>query len=109
MNELELDDDTKHKIVQEAILAFQFNIEVFKELEETGKTLQEDVVDAAPVHGDMQGDISKCPYYAANMAASAGSNYICQVTATLLRKPTGQVLLAAWIAILAGLAAWYLI
>lgn len=42
--------------------------QVFEELEEIGKTIQEDVLDAGmPVHGAMGGDISKCPYYAAKM------------------------------------------
>ncbi|XP_026071411.1 heme oxygenase 2-like isoform X1 [Carassius auratus] len=108
MNELELDALTKQKIVEEAVLAFQFNMEIFGELEEAGKTLQDDVLDAAPVHGEMQGDISQCPYYAAKMAASDGSSYICQMAMTVLKNPSGQVLLAAWIAALAGLAAWYL-
>nr|ANQ45532.1 heme oxygenase 2b [Megalobrama amblycephala] len=108
MNELELDTHTKEKIVEEAILAFQFNMEIFGELEEVGKTLQDDVLDAAPTHGEMQGDISQCPYYAAKMAASGGSSYICQMAMTVLKNPSGQVLLAAWIAALAGLAAWYL-
>lgn len=39
---------------------------MFEELEEIGKTFQEDVLDAGmPVHGATGGDISKCPYYAA--------------------------------------------
>ncbi|XP_042575518.1 heme oxygenase 2 [Cyprinus carpio] len=111
MNELELDSHTKQKIVEEAVLAFQFNMEIFGELEEVGKTLQDDDLDAAPVHGahgEMQGDISQCPYYAAKMAASGGSSYICQMAMTMLKNPSGQVILAAWIAALAGLAAWYL-
>lgn len=41
---------------------------MFEELEDIGKTTQEDVSDAGmPVHGEMGGDISKCPYYAAKM------------------------------------------
>lgn len=44
--------------------------QVFDELEEIGKTIQEDVLDAGmPVHGSMGGDISKCPYYATKMGA----------------------------------------
>lgn len=44
--------------------------QVFDELEEMGKTIQEDVLDAGmPVHGSMGGDISKCPYYATKMGA----------------------------------------
>ncbi|KAF5896958.1 heme oxygenase 2, partial [Clarias magur] len=66
MNEIELDTSTKDRIVQEAVRAFQFNMEVFQELEEMGKTIQEEVLDG-PIHGHMQGDISKCPYYAAKM------------------------------------------
>lgn len=42
--------------------------QVFEELEEIGKTIQDDVLDAGmPVHGAMGGDISKCPYYATKM------------------------------------------
>lgn len=42
--------------------------QVFEELEEIGKTIQDDVLDAGmPVHGAMGGDISKCPYYTAKM------------------------------------------
>ncbi|XP_061079429.1 heme oxygenase 2 isoform X2 [Conger conger] len=71
MNELDLDAPTKERVVEEANLAFQFNMEVFAELEEVGKTLPDEVLDAGmPVHGDMQGDISKCPYYTAKIAAN---------------------------------------
>ncbi|KAG7242884.1 hypothetical protein INR49_018139 [Caranx melampygus] len=109
MNELDLDMETKKKLVDEAVKAFQFNMEVFEELEEIGKTIQEDVLDAGmPVHGEMGGDISKCPYYAAKMAASGGTAYACQLAMAILRHPTGQVLFATWFAALAGLAAWYL-
>ncbi|KAK5856280.1 hypothetical protein PBY51_007888 [Eleginops maclovinus] len=109
MNELVLDGDTKKRLVDEAVKAFQFNMEVFDELEEIGKTIQEDVLDAGvPVHGAMGGDISKCPYYSAKMAASGGTEYACQLAMAVLRHPTGQVLCAAFAAALAGLAAWYL-
>ena len=41
---------------------------VFAELEVVGKTLPDEVLDAGmPVHGDVQGDINKCPYYNAKM------------------------------------------
>ncbi|KAF0032707.1 hypothetical protein F2P81_014997 [Scophthalmus maximus] len=109
MNELELDVETKKRLVGEAVKAFQFNMEVFDELEEIGKTIQEDVLDAGmPVHGAMGGDISKCPYYTAKMGASVGTTYACQLFMAVLRHPTGQVLFATWFAALAGLAAWYL-
>ncbi|PWA33854.1 hypothetical protein CCH79_00018735, partial [Gambusia affinis] len=106
MNELELDMATKKKLVAEAVRAFHFNMEVFEELEEIGKTIQEDVQDAGmAVHGEMGGDISKCPYYAAKMAASGGTAYFGQLVMAALRHPTGQVLFATWFAALAGLAA----
>lgn len=42
--------------------------QVFEELEEIGKNIQEDVLDAGMSHhGAMGGDISKCPYYTAKM------------------------------------------
>nr|XP_029500079.1 heme oxygenase 2-like [Oncorhynchus nerka] len=75
-----------------------------------GKDIQEEVMDAGmPVHGahGTGGDINKCPYYAAQMAASGGSAYFGQLAMAVLRHPTGQVLFAAWVAALAGLAAWY--
>ncbi|XP_031733602.1 heme oxygenase 2 [Anarrhichthys ocellatus] len=109
MNELELDMEMKKRLVDEAVKAFQFNMEVFEELEEIGKTIQEDVLDAGmPVHGAMGGDINKCPYYAVKTAASGGTAYASQLAMAVLRHPTGQVLLATWFAALAGLAAWYL-
>ncbi|XP_037544311.1 heme oxygenase 2 [Nematolebias whitei] len=109
MNELDLDMETKRRLVDEAVKAFQFNMEVFEELEEIGKTIQEDVLDAGmSAHGELGGDISKCPYYAAKMAASGGTAYFCQLAMAALRHPTGQVLFATWFAALAGLVAWYL-
>lgn len=42
--------------------------QVFTELQEIGKDIKEEVQDIGfPAHGDMGGDISKCPYYAAKM------------------------------------------
>lgn len=41
-------------------------------------------------------------------AATGGSAFIYQMAMGVLKNPSGQVLLAAWIAALAGLAAWYL-
>lgn len=55
-------------------LFIYFCLQVFEELEEIGKTIQEEVLDAGmPVHGAMGGDISKCPYYAAKM----GMTFVC--------------------------------
>lgn len=109
MNELDLSAATKERIVEEAVRAFHFNIGVFEELEEIGKTLKDEGMETGmPAHGDMDGDISKCPYYTAKMAASGGASFACQMGMTILRHPTAQVLLAAWVAALAGLAAWYL-
>uniref|UniRef100_A0A8C6TGS8 heme oxygenase (biliverdin-producing) n=1 Tax=Neogobius melanostomus TaxID=47308 RepID=A0A8C6TGS8_9GOBI len=109
MNELELDMETKKKLVAEAVKAFHHNIEVFEEIEEMGKSFPREVSDSGMSHHEaMGGDISKCPYYAAKMAASGGTAYVGQLAMAVLRHPTGQVLFATWFAALAGLAAWYL-
>ncbi|KAJ7989310.1 hypothetical protein DPEC_G00303220 [Dallia pectoralis] len=110
MNELDLDTATKERLVAEAVMAFQLNIEVFGELDEIGKDIKEAIMDTdMPVyeaHGT-GGDINKCPYYAAQRAASGGSAYVSQLAMAVLRHPTGQVLFATWVAALAGFAAWY--
>lgn len=112
MNELELDAETTERIIAESNLAFKFNMGVFNELEELGSTIQEEFLDAGLGHGhggmEMQGDINQCPYYAAKMAASGNTTFACQMAMTLLRHPTCQVILATWVAAVAGLAAWYI-
>ncbi|XP_010862614.2 heme oxygenase 2 isoform X1 [Esox lucius] len=110
MNELDLNMATKERLVAEAVLAFQFNMEVFDELEEMGKDIKDEIMDAGmPIHEahGTGGDINKCPYYAAQMVASGGSAYVSQLAMAALRHPTGQVLFAALVAALAGFAAWY--
>lgn len=54
---------------------------------------------------DMLNTLCSLSYYI--LAASGGSAYIYQMAAAVLRNPTAQVILAAWIAALAGLVAWY--
>ncbi|CAJ1053220.1 heme oxygenase 2a [Xyrichtys novacula] len=112
MNELELDAETKQRIVDESNRAFGFNMMVFTELEEIGKTIKEEVKDAGFGHSHAEimegGDINKCPYYAAKMAASGNPTHLCQLAMMLLKHPPCQVALAAWVAFLAGFTAWYL-
>ncbi|NP_001096609.1 heme oxygenase 2a isoform X1 [Danio rerio] len=109
MNELEVDAETKAKLLDEANLAFKLNLDVFTELQEIGKDIEEEVQDIGPhAHGDMGGDISKCPYYAAKMAVSGNTTYACNFAKTVLRQSTVQVILATLVAAVAGLAAWYL-
>lgn len=113
MNELELDTETKERIVDESNRAFGFNMMVFTELEEIGKTISEEVQNTGLGHSHAEimegGDINKCPYYAAKMAASGNPTYACQLALTLLRHPPCQVALAAWVAVLAGFTAWCLL
>uniref|UniRef100_A0A673IQ54 heme oxygenase (biliverdin-producing) n=1 Tax=Sinocyclocheilus rhinocerous TaxID=307959 RepID=A0A673IQ54_9TELE len=106
MNELEVDTETKKKLLDEANLAFKYNLEVFTELQKIGKGIKEDT--GFHAHGDMGGDISKCPYYAAKMAVSGNTTYACNFAKMLLCQSTVQVILATWVAAVAGLAAWYL-
>uniref|UniRef100_A0A3Q2YHU4 heme oxygenase (biliverdin-producing) n=1 Tax=Hippocampus comes TaxID=109280 RepID=A0A3Q2YHU4_HIPCM len=112
MNEIELDTDTKRKIVEESNRAFGFNMMVFTELEEIGKKIPEQAQEEAFGHGHaeiMQGeDINKCPYYVAKMATSGNPTYVCQFAKALLQHLPSQVVLAAWIALFAGFTAWYL-
>lgn len=110
MNELELDMETKQRVVEEAIKAFELNIEVFEEMEKTAKSFPREVSESgmSHSHGTIDGDISKCPYYAAKMAATGGTAYISQLALAVLQHPTGQVLVATWFAALVGFVAWYL-
>ncbi|XP_056135707.1 heme oxygenase 2a [Lampris incognitus] len=112
MNELELDPETKERIVAESNLAFSFNMMVFTELEEIGETIKEEVQDAGFGHSHAEtmqgGDINKCPYYAAKMATGGSLIYAYHLAMMLVTHPTGQVVLATWVAFLAGFAAWYL-
>lgn len=61
---------------------------MFSELQDIGKDIKEEVQDIGfPAHGDMGGDISKCPYYAAKMGEEVvgGKNiYICFVIFEML-------------------------
>ncbi|XP_057673566.1 heme oxygenase 2 [Corythoichthys intestinalis] len=110
MNQLELDAESKKRVVDEAVKAFHFNMEVFQELEEMGKPIEEedDTENGMPVHGDATGDVSKCPYYAAKTAAADGTTHACQLAMAMLHHPSGQVLVAICVALLASLVAWYL-
>lgn len=66
--------------------------QVFDELEEMGKDIQEEVMDAGmPVHGahGTGGDINKCPYYAAQMGTlTHNSCKLCLETKWLIQKTT---------------------
>ncbi|XP_029362715.1 heme oxygenase 2a [Echeneis naucrates] len=113
MNELELQTDTKERIIDESNRAFGFNMMVFTELEETGKMIKEEVQDVGFGHSHAEimqgGDINKCPYYAAKMAANGNPTYACHLAMMLLRHPPCQVALAAWVAALAVFTACYLL
>ncbi|KAF7643238.1 hypothetical protein LDENG_00242660 [Lucifuga dentata] len=110
INELELPAQTKDRIVDESNRAFGFNMMIFTELEEIGKSMKADEA-AGLGHGHAEimqgGDINKCPFYAAKMAARGNPTYAFQLAVTLLRHPTAQVFLAASVAVLAGFIAWY--
>ncbi|MGH0155453.1 UNVERIFIED_CONTAM: hypothetical protein FKN15_046672 [Acipenser sinensis] len=108
MNDLDLDQETKLRIVEEANRAFGFNMEIFNELERVGKTIKDEVLDGGLPEYDGKGDLSKCPYYAAKTAAGGGSACVCHMAMAVLSHPTGQVIMSACIALLAGVAAWYL-
>ncbi|XP_056390269.1 heme oxygenase 2 isoform X2 [Hyla sarda] len=106
LNTLELDDEGKKDIVEEANKAFQFNMQVFEELDKIGATIPDEPQDGAvPVH-DGKGDLRKCPYYAAKGAAASG----CPLHAAmaLTSRPEVKALLAAFATAIAATIAWYL-
>ncbi|XP_016043131.1 heme oxygenase 2 [Erinaceus europaeus] len=109
MNTLDLSMKTKEKIVEEANKAFEYNMQIFNELDQAGSLLAKEMVeDPLPVH-DGKGDIRKCPYYAAQQEGGALKDSGCpfQCTLSVLRKPGLQLVVAAGVALVAGLLAWY--
>ncbi|XP_012599209.1 heme oxygenase 2 isoform X1 [Microcebus murinus] len=109
MNALDLNLKTKERIVEEANKAFQYNIQIFNELDQAGSALaRKTMEDGLPVH-DGKGDVGKCPYYAAQQDKGAleGSRCPVRTAMAMLRKPSLQFLLAASVALAAGLLAWY--
>ncbi|XP_067162214.1 heme oxygenase 2 [Apteryx mantelli] len=107
MNALDLDKNTKERIVEEANRAFRFNMQVFDELDKIGMSLTEEAQDGGvPVH-DGKGDLRKCPYYADKLAGKAGPGCPYHTAMTLAKQPVVQLILAACVAVAAGAAAWY--
>uniref|UniRef100_A0A2D4IQD8 Uncharacterized protein n=2 Tax=Micrurus lemniscatus lemniscatus TaxID=129467 RepID=A0A2D4IQD8_MICLE len=107
MNALDVSQETKEKIVKEANGAFEFNMQVFEELDKIGALLPEEAQDGGlPVH-DGKGDMCKCPYYASKLAGSKDAACPCHLALAALKQPTIQLVLAACVAVTAGIAAWY--
>ncbi|XP_062444241.1 heme oxygenase 2 isoform X1 [Rhea pennata] len=107
MNALDLDKNTKERIVEEANRAFRFNMQVFDELDKIGMSLMEEAQDGGvPVH-DGKGDLRKCPYYADKLAGKAGPGCPYHAAMALAKQPIVQLILAACVAVAAGVAAWY--
>ncbi|XP_048349537.1 heme oxygenase 2 [Sphaerodactylus townsendi] len=108
LNALDLEQETKERIVQEANRAFEFNMQVFDELDKIGALVVEEVQDGGlPVH-DGRGDMRKCPYYAAKLAGSEGTGCPYHLALAMLKQPPVQLALAACVALVAGVAAWYM-
>ncbi|KAM9261618.1 heme oxygenase 2 isoform 2-T2 [Cariama cristata] len=107
MNALDLDKNTKERIVEEANRAFRFNMQVFDELDKIGRSLTEEAQDGGfPVH-DGKGDLRKCPYYADKLG-KAGPGCPYHAAVALAKQPLVQLILAACVAAAAGAAAWYM-
>ncbi|XP_036266162.1 heme oxygenase 2 isoform X1 [Pipistrellus kuhlii] len=135
MNALDLSLKTKEKIVEEANRAFEYNMQVFNELDQAGSSLaRETVEDGLPVHNG-KGDVRKCPFYTDNqdrgrpcipssppgrcvsVPTDAMSRWCCHTGAlerrscpfgiALVTKPSIPFILAASVALAAGLLAWY--
>ncbi|XP_044089647.1 heme oxygenase 2 [Neovison vison] len=109
MNALDLNLKTKERIVEEANRAFEYNMQIFNELDQAGSVLaRETREDGLPMH-DGKGDVRKCPYYAAkpDRGALEGSSCPFQTALAVLSKPSLQFILAAGVALVAGFLAWY--
>ncbi|XP_069502883.1 heme oxygenase 2 [Ambystoma mexicanum] len=108
MNALNLDCRTKDMIVEEANRAFHFNMKVFNELDKVGATLTEDAQTKEFRLHDGKGDVRKCPYYAGKEGSINRTGCPFHAGLVLLRLPAVQLILAAMVAMVAGLAAWYM-
>ncbi|XP_013930637.1 PREDICTED: heme oxygenase 2, partial [Thamnophis sirtalis] len=108
LNALDVSQETKERIVREANRAFEFNMQVFEELDKIGALLPEEAQDGGlPVH-DGKGDMRKCPYYSSKLAGSKDAAACpCHLALAALKLPTVQLVLAACVAVTAGIAAWY--
>lgn len=109
MNALDLSLKTKEKIVEEANKAFEYNMEIFNELDQAGSMLaRETLEDELPMHNG-KGDVRKCPYYADKQDKGALEGRSCpfQTALAVLSKPSLQFILATSVALVAGLLAWY--
>lgn len=109
MNALDLNLKTKERIVEEANKAFEYNMQIFSELDQAGSMLaRETLEDGLPIH-DGKGDVRKCPFYAAqpDKGTLGGSSCPVRTAMAVLRKPSLQLFLAASVALVAGLLAWY--
>ncbi|XP_034988098.2 heme oxygenase 2 [Zootoca vivipara] len=107
LNALDLDKGTKERIVEEANKAFEFNMQVFEELDKIGALLAEEAQEGGlPVH-DGKGDLRKCPYYATKLGTAECSSCPYDMALALLKLPTVQLVLAACFAVAAGVVAWY--
>ncbi|KFR12015.1 Heme oxygenase 2, partial [Opisthocomus hoazin] len=93
MNALDLEKNTKERIVEEANQAFRFNMQVFDELDKIGRSLTEEAQDGGfPAH-DGKGDLCKCPYYADKLGqAGAGCPYRAAVD--LAQQPLVPLIVA---------------
>uniref|UniRef100_A0A803JFF7 heme oxygenase (biliverdin-producing) n=2 Tax=Xenopus tropicalis TaxID=8364 RepID=A0A803JFF7_XENTR len=107
LNALDLDPETKESVVQEANHAFQFNMQVFEELDKIGTALPEAQDGGLPVH-DGKGDIRKCPYYAAQQGVPGASGCPFHAAMALARLPHVQALIAAGVTAMVAFLAWYL-
>ncbi|XP_006874946.1 PREDICTED: heme oxygenase 2 [Chrysochloris asiatica] len=109
MNALDLNLKTKERIVEEANRAFEYNMQIFSELDQAGSMLaRETLEEGLPMH-DGKGDVRRCPYYAAQQDKGAleGSSCPFQTAMAVLRMPSLQLILAVAVALVAGLIAWY--
>ncbi|XP_025858809.1 heme oxygenase 2 [Vulpes vulpes] len=109
MNALDLNLKTKERIVEEANKAFEYNMQIFNELDQAGSLLAREILEDGVLAHDGKGDVRKCPYYAAkpDRGALEGSSCPFRTALAVLSQPSLQFILAAGVALVASLLAWY--
>lgn len=95
LNEVGVELETKKSIVDEAIKAYKYALQIVAELEGVGKGSKEEAAGLGHSHADTMGGDGKCPFSGASEDASSRSHI------------PNQLALAALVAILAGFTAWY--
>ncbi|XP_042196915.1 heme oxygenase 2 [Callorhinchus milii] len=100
LNSLELDRRNKERVVEEANRAFEFNMQVFEELDQIGKLLPKAPEGGHLMH-DGKGNPRMCPFYTAKGNVES-SECPYRTVVSLLKSSSFQLVLAIVVALIAA-------